>query len=129
MITKRIYLIFPKGIGANHLAHMLEYDDNVEKTSIRLKNLTINKAMIAEKTLIVYGENVNDIPQELLEDSVFVLHKDCEKPDIDPLYIFEFNVDLFLSGVGFGYTKEYFNDLFGIELQPEALILYENTVH
>ena len=122
-------MVFPSGLGADCLAHMLEYDENIENDYLTLVDLDVDKVMNAEKTMIICAEDVDAIPRELLEDSVFVIQKNNKKPDVDPLYVFEFNIDLFRTGIGFGYTKDYFNDLFGIELKPEAKVMYENTIH
>ena len=129
MITKRIYLI---GLSTE-LANMLEYDDEVMDNHHTLKNISsmaqgeYNQVMSPKKTLIICGDDFDSIPLDLRDDSVFVLEHNIEKPDFDPLVVFEFNTDLY-ERAGFEYAKLYFDDMFGIELTTEAEALYENTI-
>ena len=66
-----------------------------------------NQVMSPEKTLIICGDDFDSIPEDLREDSVFVLEHNIEKPDFDPLVVFEFNTDLY-ERAGFDYAKSIF---------------------
>lgn len=123
MITKRIYLI---GLSTE-LANMLEYDDEVMNDHHTVAKLDRDVIESADKTLIVRSDDFDSIPEDLREDSVFILPHNVDKPDFDPLVVFEFNTDFYDKG-GFLYAQSYFEDMFGIELKPEAHALYENSV-
>ena len=110
MITKRIYLI---GLSTE-VADML------------VSELDRDRVDSANKTLIIRSDDFDSIPEDLREESVFVLQQNIDKPDFDPLVVFEFNTDLY-ERAGFDYAKLYFDDMFGIELNSEAQALYENT--
>ena len=93
MITKRIYLL---GLSTE-VADMLLYDDEVMNDHHTLKNIAsmaqgeYNQVRSPEKTLIICGDDFDSIPLDLRDDSVFVLEHNIEKPDFDPLVVFEFN--------------------------------------
>ena len=123
MITKRIYLI---GL-AIELANMLEYDDEVMNDHLSVSELNKDIVESADKTLIVRSDDFDSIPEDLRKDSVFILPHNVDKPDFDPLVVFEFNTDFYDKG-GFLYAQSYFEDMFGILLKPEAEALYENSV-
>ena len=136
MITQRIYLI---GLPLE-IADMLLYDEDVENDYFTLEQIArmpqgeYNRVMAPEKTLIIRADDFDSIPKDLREESVFVLQHNINKPDFDPLVVFEFNTDLY-KRAGVGYVQLYFDDMFGIELKPEAvtlgsesLALNENTV-
>ena len=123
MITKRIYLI---GL-AIELANMLEYDDEVMNDHLSVSELNKDIVESADKTLIVRSDDFDSIPEDLRKDSVFILPHNVDKPDFDPLVVFEFNTDFYDKG-GFLYAQSYFEDMFGILLKPEAKALYENSV-
>ena len=118
MITKRIYLL---GLSLE-VANMLQYDNEVMNDHQTLSELDRDIVESADKTLIIRGDDFNSIPIDLREDSVFVLQHNMEKPDFDPLVVFEFNTDLY-ERAGVGYAQLYFDDMFGIELTSEALKL------
>jgi|TARA_Y100000389_G_scaffold134887_1_gene132378 hypothetical protein len=121
MITKRIYLI---GL-APEIANMLEYDDEVMNEHQTVLELNRDIVESADKTLIVRSDDFDSIPKDLRSDSVFILSHNIDKPDYNPLVIFEFNTEFYDKG-GFLYAQSYFEDMFGIELKPEAHALYEN---
>lgn len=129
MITKRIYLV---GL-APELANMLEYDDEVMNDHLTLKQIDLmaqgnyNRVMAPKKTLVICADDFDSIPEDLREDSVFILAHTIDKPDYNPLVIFEFNTDFYDKG-GFLYAQSYFEDMFGILLKPEAQVLYENSI-
>jgi|TARA_B110000444_G_C18755611_1_gene554976 hypothetical protein len=129
MITQRIYLI---GLPIE-LANMLEYDDEVMNDHLTLKQIVsmaqgeYNQVMAPEKTLIIHADDFDSIPEDLREESVFVLQHNINKPDFDPMVVFEFNTDLY-ERAGFDYAKLYFEDMFDIQLKPNAQALYENTI-
>jgi|TARA_R110000782_G_scaffold56993_1_gene119071 hypothetical protein len=122
MITKRIYLI---GLSTE-VADMLQYDDEVMDDHLIVSELDRDRVDSANKTLIIRSDDFDSIPEDLREESVFVLQQNIDKPDFDPLVVFEFNTDLY-ERAGFDYAKLYFDDMFGIELNSEAQALYENT--
>ena len=121
MITKRIYLI---GL-APEIANMLEYDDEVMNDHLSVSELNRDIVESADKTLVVRSDDFDSIPEDLREESVFILAHKIDKPDYNPLVIFEFNTEFYDKG-GFLYAQSYFEDMFGIELKPEAHALYEN---
>ncbi len=123
MITKRIYLV---GL-APELANMLEYDEEVMNDHQTVLELNREVVESADKTLVVCSNDFDSIPKDLREDSVFILAHNIDKPDFDPLVVFEFNTDFYDKG-GFLYAQSYFEDMFGILLKPEAEVLYENSV-
>jgi len=123
MITKRIYLV---GLSPE-LANMLEYDEEVMNDHQTVAKLDRDVVESADKTLIVCSDDFDSIPKDLREDSVFILPHDVNKPDFDPLVVFEFNTDFYNKG-GFLYAQSYFEDMFGILLKPEAEALYENSI-
>ncbi len=123
MITKRIYLI---GL-AIELANMLEYDDEVMNEHQTVLELNRDIVESANKTLVVRSDDFDSIPEDLREDSVFILAHTIDKPDYNPLVIFEFNTDFYNKG-GFLYAQSYFEDMFDIQLKPEAQALYENSI-
>jgi hypothetical protein len=123
MITKRIYLI---GL-AIELANMLEYDDEVMNDHLSVSELNKDIVESADKTLIVRSDDFDSIPEDLRKDSVFILSHNVDKPDFDPLVVFEFNTDFYDKG-GFLYAQSYFEDMFDIQLKPEAQALYENSI-
>ncbi len=123
MITKRIYLI---GL-APELANMLEYDEEVMNNYQTVSDLNRDIVESADKTLIICGDDFDSIPEDLREDSVFILAHNIDKPKYNPLVIFEFNTDFYDKG-GFLYAQSYFEDMFDIQLKPEAQVLYENTI-
>ena len=123
MITKRIYLI---GLSTE-VADMLQYDDEVMNDHLLVSELDRNAIESADKTLIIRGDDFESIPEDLREDSVFVLAHNIDKPKYNPLVIFEFNTDFYDKG-GFLYAQSYFEDMFDIQLKPEAQVLYENTI-
>ena len=123
MITKRIYLI---GLSSE-IANMLEYDDEVMKEHQTVLELNRDIVESANKTLVVRSDDFDSIPEDLREDSVFILAHTIDKPDYNPLVIFEFNTDFYDKG-GFLYAQSYFEDMFDIQLKPEAQVLYENTI-
>ena len=57
--------------------------------------------------MIISGDDFDSIPEDLREDSVFVLAHNIDKPDFDPLVVFEFNTDLY-ERAGFDYAKSIF---------------------
>ena len=122
MITKRIYLI---GLPIE-LANMLEYDDEVMNDHQTVSELNRDVVESADKTLVVCSNDFDSIPNDLREDSVFVLQHNINKPDFDPMVVFEFNTDLY-ERAGFDYAKLYFEDMFGIELTKDAQLLYERN--
>ena len=122
MITKRIYLI---GLSTE-VADMLQYDDEVMDDHLIVSELDRDRVDSANKTLIIRSDDFDSIPEDLREESVFVLQQNIDKPDFDPLVVFEFNTDLY-ERAGFDYARLYFDDMFGIELNSEAQALYENT--
>ena len=122
MITKRIYLI---GLPIE-LANMLEYDDEVMNDHQTVSELNRDIVESADKTLVVCSNDFDSIPKDLREDSVFVLQHNINKPDFDPMVVFEFNTDLY-ERAGFDYAKLYFEDMFGIELTKDAQLLYERN--
>lgn len=123
MITKRIYLI---GLSTE-VADMLLYDDEVMNDHLLVSELDRNAIESADKTLIIRGDDFESIPEDLREDSVFVLAHNIDKPDYNPLVIFEFNTDFYDKG-GFLYAQSYFEDMFDIQLKPDAQVLYENSI-
>lgn len=123
MITKRIYLI---GLSTE-IANMLQYDDDVMNDHQTVSELNRDIVESADKTLIVCSDDFDSIPVDLRKDSVFILPHNIDKPDFDPLVVFEFNTDFYDKG-GFLYAQSYFEDMFGILLKPEARVLYENTI-
>ena len=123
MITKRIFLI---GL-ASEIAHMLEYDDEVMDEHQTVTKLNRDIVESADKTLVVRSNDFDSIPADLRKDSVFILPHNIDKPDFDPLVVFEFNTDFYDKG-GFLYAQSYFEDMFGILLKPEAQALYENSI-
>ena len=123
MITKRIYLI---GLSTE-VADMLQYDDEVMNDHLLVSELDRNAIESADKTLIIRGDDFESIPEDLREDSVFVLAHNIDKPDYNPLVIFEFNTDFYDKG-GFLYAQSYFEDMFDIQLKPDAQALYENSI-
>jgi len=123
MITKRIYLI---GLSSE-IANMLEYDDEVMNEHQTVLELNRDIVESANKTLVVRSDDFDSIPEDLREDSVFILAHTIDKPDYNPLVIFEFNTDFYDKG-GFLYAQSYFEDMFGIILKPEAQALYENSI-
>lgn len=123
MITKRIYLI---GLSTE-IANMLQYDDDVMNDHQTVSELNRDIVESADKTLIVCSDDFDSIPVDLRKDSVFILPHNVDKPDFDPLVVFEFNTDFYDKG-GFLYAQSYFEDMFGILLKPEAEALYENSV-
>ena len=123
MITKRIYLI---GLSTE-VADMLQYDDEVMNDHLLVSELDRNAIESADKTLIIRGDGFESIPEDLREDSVFVLAHNIDKPDYNPLVIFEFNTDFYDKG-GFLYAQSYFEDMFDIQLKPDAQALYENSI-
>ena len=123
MITKRIYLI---GL-APELANMLEYDEEVMNNYQTVSDLNRDIVESADKTLIICGDDFDSIPEDLREDSVFILAHNIDKPKYNPLVIFEFNTDFYDKG-GFLCAQSYFEDMFDIQLKPEAQVLYENTI-
>jgi len=123
MITKRIYLI---GLSSE-IANMLEYDDEVMNEHQTVLELNRDIVESANKTLVVRSDDFDSIPEDLREDSVFILAHTIDKPDYNPLVIFEFNTDFYDKG-GFLYAQSYFEDMFDIQLKPEAQALYENTI-
>lgn len=123
MITKRIYLIkLPI-----ELTYMLEYDEDVMNDHQTVAELNRDIVESADKTLIVCSDDFDSIPEDLRKDSVFILPHNVDKPDFDPLVVFEFNTDFYDKG-GFLYAQSYFEDMFGIILKPEAQVLYENSI-
>lgn len=122
MITKRIYLI---GLSTE-LADMLLYDDEIMDDHLIVSELDRGKVDSANKTLIIRSDDFNSIPEDLREESVFILQQNIDKPDFDPLVVFEFNTDLY-ERAGFYYAKLYFDDMFGIELTADAQTLYERN--
>ena len=128
MITQRIYLI---GLPTE-LANMLEYDDEVMNDHLTLEQIArmpqgeYNRVMAPKKTLIIHADDFDSIPENLREESVFVLQHNINKPDFDPIVVFEFNTDLY-ERAGFDYAKLYFEDMFGIELTKDAQLLYERN--
>tara|TARA_R110000851_G_scaffold75075_1_gene165617 strand:- start:3390 stop:3764 length:375 start_codon:yes stop_codon:yes gene_type:complete len=123
MITKRIYLI---GLSTE-VADMLQYDDEVMNDHLLVSELDRNAIESADKTLIIRGDDFESIPEDLREDSVFVLAHNIDKPDYNPLVIFEFNTDFYDKG-GFLYAQSYFEDMFDIQLKPDAQVLHENSI-
>jgi len=123
MITKRIYLI---GLSSE-IANMLEYDDEVMNEHQTVLELNRDIVESANKTLVVRSDDFDSIPEDLREDSVFILAHTIDKPDYNPLVIFEFNTDFYDKG-GFLYAQSYFEDMFDIQLKPEAQALYENSI-
>ena len=123
MITKRIYLL---GLSSE-VAAMLQYDEEVMNDHQTLSELDRNAIESADKTLIIRGDDFESIPEDLREDSVFVLAHNIDKPDYNPLVIFEFNTDFYDKG-GFLYAQSYFEDMFDIQLKPDAQALYENSI-
>ena len=123
MITIRIYLI---GL-APELANMLEYDDEVMNDHLSVSELNRDIVESADKTLVVRSDDFDSIPEDLREESVFILAHKIDKPDYNPLVIFEFNTEFYDQG-GFLYAQSYFEDMFDIELKPEAKALHENTL-
>ena len=123
MITKRIYLI---GLSSE-IANMLEYDDEVMNEHQTVLELNRDIVESANKTLVVRSDDFDSIPEDLRENSVFILAHTIDKPDYNPLVIFEFNTDFYDKG-GFLYAQSYFEDMFDIQLKPEAQVLYENTI-
>lgn len=123
MITKRIYLI---GLSSE-IANMLEYDDEVMNEHQTVLELNRDIVESANKTLVVRSDDFDSIPEDLREDSVFILAHTIDKPDYNPLVIFEFNTDFYNKG-GFLYAQSYFEDMFDIQLKPEAQALYENSI-
>ena len=123
MITKRIYLV---GLSTE-VADMLQYDDEVMNDHLLVSELDRNAIESADKTLIIRGDDFESIPEDLREDSVFVLAHNIDKPDYNPLVIFEFNTDFYDKG-GFLYAQSYFEDMFDIQLKPDAQALYENSI-
>jgi hypothetical protein len=123
MITKRIYLL---GLSSE-VAAMLQYDEEVMNDHQTLSELDRNVIESADKTLIIRGDDFESIPEDLREDSVFVLAHNIDKPDYNPLVIFEFNTDFYDKG-GFLYAQSYFEDMFDIQLKPDAQALYENSI-
>ena len=89
MITKRIYLI---GLSSE-IANMLEYDDEVMNEHQTVLELNRDIVESANKTLVVRSDDFDSIPEDLREDSVFILAHTIDKPDYNPLVIFEFNTD------------------------------------
>ena len=124
MITKRIYLI---GLSSE-VADMLLYDEEVMNDHQTLSELDRNAIESADKTVVIQSDDFDSIPEDLREDSVFVLAHNIDKPDYNPLVIFEFNTDFYNKG-GFLYAQSYFEDMFDIQLKPNAQALYENTFH
>ena len=123
MITKRIYLI---GLSTE-IANMLQYDDDVMNDHQTVSELNRDIVESADKTLVVCSDDFDSIPVDLRKDSVFILPHNVDKPDFDPLVVFEFNTDFYDKG-GFLYAQSYFEDMFGILLKPEAEALYENSI-
>ena len=123
MITKRIYLI---GLSSE-IANMLEYDDEVMNEHQTVLELNRDIVESANKTLVVRSDDFDSIPEDLREDSVFILAHTIDKPDYNPLVIFEFNTDFYNKG-GILYAQSYFEDMFDIQLKPEAQALYENSI-
>ena len=123
MITKRIYLI---GLSSE-IANMLEYDDEVMNEHQTVLELNRDIVESVNKTLVVRSDDFDSIPEDLREDSVFILAHTIDKPDYNPLVIFEFNTDFYDKG-GFLYAQSYFEDMFDIQLKPEAQALYENSI-
>jgi len=123
MITKRIYLI---GLSTE-IANMLEYDDDVMNDHQTVSELNRDIVESADKTLIICSDDFDSIPEDLREDSVFILAHTIDKPDFNPLVVFEFNTDFYDKG-GFLYAQSYFEDMFGILLKSEAEALYENSI-
>ena len=123
MITKRIYLL---GLSSE-VAAMLQYDEEVMNDHQTLSELDRNVIESADKTLIIRGDDFESIPEDLREDSVFVLAHNIDKPDYNPLVIFEFNTDFYDKG-GFLYAQSYFEDMFDIQLKPDAQVLHENSI-
>ena len=123
MITKRIYLI---GLSSE-IANMLEYDDEVMNEHQTVLELNRDIVESANKTLVVRSDDFDSIPEDLRENSVFILAHTIDKPDYNPLVIFEFNTDFYDKG-GFLYAQSYFEDMFDIQLKPEAQALYENSI-
>ena len=123
MITKRIYLL---GLSSE-VAAMLQYDEEVMNDHQTLSELDRNAIESADKTLIIRGDDFESIPEDLREDSVFVLAHNIDKPDYNPLVIFEFNTDFYDKG-GFLYAQSYFEDMFDIQLKPDAQVLHENSI-
>ncbi len=123
MITKRIYLI---GL-APELANMLEYDEEVMNDHQTVSELDRDVVESADKTLVICGDDFDSIPEDLREDSVFILAHNIDKPEYNPLVIFEFNTDFYDKG-GFLYAQSYFEDMFDIQLKSDAQALYENTI-
>jgi len=123
MITKRIYLIRL----STEVADMLQYDDEVMNDHLLVSELDRNAIESADKTLIIRGDDFESIPEDLREDSVFVLAHNIDKPDYNPLVIFEFNTDFYDKG-GFLYAQSYFEDMFDIQLKPDAQVLHENSI-
>lgn len=123
MITKRIYLI---GLSTE-IANMLQYDDDVMNDHQTVSELNRDIVESADKTLIICSDDFDSIPVDLRNDSVFILPHNIDKPDFDPLVVFEFNTDFYDKG-GFLYAQSYFEDMFGILLKPEAQALYENSI-
>ena len=122
MITKRIYLI---GLSTE-VADMLQYDKEVMNDHQSISELDRDKVESADKTLVIRSDDFDSIPEDLREESVFVLQHNINKPDFDPLVVFEFNTDLY-ERAGFDYAKLYFEDMFGIELTKDAQLLYERN--
>ena len=123
MITKRIYLI---GLSTE-VADMLQYDKEVMNDHQSISELDRDKVESADKTLVIRSDDFDSIPEDLREESVFVLQHNINKPDFDPMVVFEFNTDLY-ERAGFDYAKLYFEDMFDIQLKPNAQALYENTI-
>jgi hypothetical protein len=122
MITKRIYLI---GLSTE-VADMLQYDKEVMNDHQSISELDRDKVESADKTLVIRSDDFDSIPEDLREESVFVLQHNINKPDFDPMVVFEFNTDLY-ERAGFDYAKLYFEDMFGIELTKDAQLLYERN--